>query len=377
MDHIILTTTYTGFNYGTSLQALAGKYIVSKLGYECDFVRPKSLIKGRDIRLAKFLKMLWRVISLGDIKRLSPFVSSYKKKLIKGTEAKFFLFNDEYLLPQEFSWTELRRAAKNSVACLAGSDQIWIPDALYVDPIYYLRFAPEKKRIAFAPSFGRDHVAEYNVKKIRKWISEIPYLSVREISGVKLIKELTGRNSVHLLDPTLGISREEWKNLLSITEKKENYILAYFLDEPSKFALEKMKELKLSLGCEILGIPYQFENMDYCDKLICAGPKEFVALVLNARLVCTDSFHGTAFSMNLHTPFYTYERMYGMASKQSVRIISLLTQFGLMARYQQNNPICYIDNIDFNIVEHILAEERVKICNYLKDSISEIKSYEI
>ncbi len=373
---VILTTTYTGFNYGTSLQALAGKYIVSKLGYKCDFVRPKSLIKGRDIRFGKLLKILWRVICLRDVKKISPFISSYKKRLVEGTETKFFRFNDKYIQPQEFSWIGLKRIAKKSVACLAGSDQIWVSDALYVDPIYYLRFVPEKKRIAFAPSFGRDYIAEYNVKKISKWISEIPYLSVREDSGVKLIKELTGRDSVRLFDPTLGVSREEWMSLLNVTEKKENYILAYFLDKPSVFAVEKIKDLKLALGCKVVGIPYLFDNMGFCDEKVSAGPKEFVGLILNARLVCTDSFHGTAFSINFHTPFYTYERMYGTATKQSVRIISLLNQLELMSRYQQDNPVSYIDRIEFERVDGILAKERLKIYSYLKDSILAINNYE-
>lgn len=376
MNHIVLTTTHTGFNYGTSLQVLAGKYIVSKLGYKCDFVRPKSLIKGRDIRVGKLLKILFRVISLGDFKKLTPFVSSYKKKFIEGTELKYFEFNDKYLKPQELSWKELQKSAEEAVACLAGSDQIWIPDALYVDPIYYLRFAPENKRIAFAPSFGRDKIARYNVKKISKWINEIPYLSVREDSGIKLIKDLTGRESIHLLDPTLSVSREEWKNILNITEKKDNYILSYFLDTPSEFAKAKMKELQEELDCPIINIPYEFEDNDYFDKQMSAGPKEFVSLILNARLVCTDSFHGTVFSLNLHTPFYIFERMYGTATKQSVRITSLLSQFSLMERYQQVNPVSVVDNIDFEAVDKILETERVKTYRYLQNAIANIKSNE-
>ena len=35
------------------------------------------------------------------------------------------------------------------------------------------------------------------------------------------------------------------------------------------------------------------------------SPSEFVALVKNARCVVTTSFHGTAFSVILGTPFYT------------------------------------------------------------------------
>lgn len=373
MDRIILTTTYTGFNYGTSLQVLAGKHIVSQLGYSCDFIRPKSIIKGRDIRLCKLLAILFRVISLRDYKKLLPFVSSYQKNFIEGTEQLYFKFNEDYIKPLELSKSKMKKLAKESVACLAGSDQIWISDALYVDPIYYLRFAPQYKRIAFAPSFGRDYVAEYNIKKISHWISEIPYLSVREDSGVQLIKQLTGRDAVHLLDPTLVVSRDEWKGILNVCEHKENYILTYFLDMPSDFAIDKIMQLKKYLGCKVINIPYQFEKMDFCDDMISAGPKEFIELVLNARFVCTDSFHGTAFALNFHTPFFTFERLYGNSSKQSVRILSLLKKFNLLTRYQCDCPIRVLDDINFDLVDNILLSEKQKTYNYLHNSIVNIK----
>ena len=45
---VILTTVFSAFNYGSSLQALAGKRIIEKTGYECELVKLKSL--NRDIQ---------------------------------------------------------------------------------------------------------------------------------------------------------------------------------------------------------------------------------------------------------------------------------------------------------------------------------------
>lgn len=56
----ILTTVFSAFNYGSCLQALAGKQIIQKTGYECDLVRLKSLVKGRDVRLGKLITILYR-----------------------------------------------------------------------------------------------------------------------------------------------------------------------------------------------------------------------------------------------------------------------------------------------------------------------------
>lgn len=55
-NRILLTTVFSAFNYGSCLQALASKQIIQKAGYECDLVRLKSLVKGRDVRLGKFVR---------------------------------------------------------------------------------------------------------------------------------------------------------------------------------------------------------------------------------------------------------------------------------------------------------------------------------
>lgn len=373
---VILTTVFSAFNYGSSLQALAGKRIIEKTGYECELVKLKSLIKGRDVRIGKLMTILFRSIFLNKNNSLKTYNNSYNKTLVEGTECKFFNFTDTYLKPQEVTYGELKRMAEESIACFSGSDQIWNSSTLYVDPLYYLRFAPQYKRVALSPSFGRDFIADYNKEKMRKWIIDYPYLSVREDSGVKLIKELTGRDAMHLLDPTLIINSVEWKSILCIKDKPNDYILAYFLDEPSDYAKKCLKKLKEKLDCKILAIPYKFEYMDYSDSIIAAGPKEFVELVANAKVVCTDSFHGTVFAINMHTPFFTYEREYGSANKQSERVLSILRKVDMLDRYQPKNVVGELNNLDFEHSEEILNAERKKAYDYVNNAINSIKKNE-
>ena len=98
---------------------------------------------------------------------------------------------------------------------ICGSDQIWNPFlTMGVASNYFLAFEknPEKK-IAYAPSFGTDGVASRYKKKIKKYLETFGYLSVREKSGQTLIKEMTGRESKRLIDPTFLLEKEEWKKL--------------------------------------------------------------------------------------------------------------------------------------------------------------------
>lgn len=369
MNKILLTTLFSGYNYGSSLQTFATKSIIEELGCECELVARKSIVKGRDIRLGKLFTILWRTLLTVDTKTLKAYKSSYQKTLIGDSVKRFTEFEEKYLQPERMGWSELQKEAKDSVACIAGSDQLWDPTTLYVDPMYYLRFAPRDKRISFATSMGHDFVAKYNEKKLRKWISEVKHLSVREDSGVKLIKELCGRDALHLLDPTLLLNGETWRKKLEIQEKKNKYILAYFLDAPSQQAKCCINNLKKKYQCDVIAIPYEHEDMSYATKVVPTGPLEFLSLVDNAVAVVTDSFHGTAFSINLHTPFFVFDRNYGTAHSQSSRVISLLKKVGLIERYEPSEEANTEINLDFTHSDKILTAEREIAKRFLQESV--------
>lgn len=376
---VLLTTVFSGYNYGSSLQALAGKLVLRELGYDCTLVGMKSLVKGRDIRLKKLATILYRSLILHGSrgsKALSTYQDFYNKTLIGDSVSRFAQFTSNFLQPNYLSWRGMKKAAKDSMACFAGSDQIWNSSTMYVDPMYYLRFAPAYKRVALAPSFGRDFVADYNVEKMSKWIGEFASLSVREDSGVKLIKEMTGRDAINLVDPTLMVDGETWKKNLGVEDKSANYILAYFLDKPSDSARRAISELKESLGCEVIAIPYQFDEMDYCDKVVPTGPIEFLDLINNAKCVLTDSFHGTAFSINLHTPFYVFARDYGTAHSQNSRIESILKKMNMQNRFEPNEVSQEYNQVDFYNSDEVLKAERKKAREYLKSALDDIQRNE-
>ena len=233
-----------------------------------------------------------------------------------------------------------------------------------------MRFAPFEKRIAFAPSFGRNFVPDYNKRKIRKYISEIKYKSVREASGLDIIKELTGEDAIVLVDPTLVLNCREWISSLHINEdKKEKYLLAYFLDFPSQKAIKAVNDISEKYNLEIVSLPYIFKDK-YLSNVKSAGPREFVEYVKNAAFVCTDSFHGTAFSLNFNIPFFTFEREYGIAENQSTRIEAILKMTDHSNRYEANNFASCMD-ISFEKSNEILNFERRKSLEYLTSILKE------
>lgn len=376
-NKVLLTTVFTGYNYGSCLQAFAGKTFIRKMGYDCTLVARRSFMKGRNVHLGKLFTVLWRSLILrGRSNSLTTYKKQYARALVGDSAERFNQFIAEYLSPHFLSWCELKGLATESVACLAGSDQIWNSSSLYVDPLYYLRFAPASKRVAFAPSFGRDFIPTYNKEKIAKWISSFSFLSVRESSGVELIKALTGKDAIQLIDPTLMLDVNDWTSLLELNSRADKYILAYFLDDPSPVARNAIKQLTERLNYKVIAIPYEFSDMDYCDSIETAGPRDFLELIKGAAVVCTDSFHGTAFSINFHVPFYVFERNYGSASKQSSRILSLLTQMKMMHRYEVLD-IKSENCLDFSYTDEVLNDEREKSKQYVINSILSCRNNEV
>ncbi|MBR6659439.1 MAG: polysaccharide pyruvyl transferase family protein [Paludibacteraceae bacterium] len=371
---VLLATLFTGYNFGSSLQAYASKMFLLKMGLDCEIVGIKGFVKGRDIRPIKLLTILFRLlIYRKNCNGLSPYINQYSKVFIDGTRNLFDKFTEDYIVPQYYDWGTLKKIAQFSLGCFAGSDQIWSSTTLYVDPLYYLRFCPMHKRVAFAPSFGHDFIVPFNKKKMSKWISDFKFLSVRENSGVKLIRELTGKDAIQLIDPTLMISKSEWIRFFNIKNSKERYILAYFLDPPSNIAREVIYYLSNKLECKVIAIPYIFEDKGYCDTFESAGPIEFIKLIMNAQMVCTDSFHGTAFSINFHTPFYVFERKY-TGNTQNTRIKSILSCVKMEDRLEPSLKDITFDKIDFSYSDEILDSERLKAKRYV---MTILKSLEI
>ena len=379
MKKVGISTVYTGYNYGSALQTFAVKMICKELGYTGVVLHlGGSVIRGRDVRMGKAFTIALRLLSSPKkaMTSVRAYASGMTKAVPKETQQLFDEFICEHICPVVTTWKGLKKRGKQKdyLAFICGSDQIWNSDALYVDPQYYLRYAPKHKRIAFAPSFGRHSVAEYNKKPIGKFVTEIPYLSVREQSGISIVKQLTGRDSVCLLDPTLFFNKTEWAALLPLNNalNKPPYLFAYFLDKPSEQAMLCIKKIAHDNHLEIISLPYSMEKADWFDHTFAAGPLEFIDTLSNAAFVCTDSFHGTAFSLIMQIPFYTFERQYGVAGKQSARIESVLELVGLQDRYCPSVDALNLA-VNFTACEQVLAIEKARTTAYLSSAIATIE----
>ncbi len=375
-----IITLHTGFNYGTSLQAYALKELVASMGYfPTLYWYEDSLVKGRDVRWKKLFTMLIRTITRPKV--LINTYRTYKKSIVRkdivDNKEEFFAFTHDHLNVQKIKYGQLEADAHTDkcIAYICGSDQIWNATSTNVDPIFYLRFAPYHKRISYAPSFGKSTIAEYNQGILKKYLTDFAHISVREDQGAIIVRELIGRHVPVVLDPTLTMSKEFWSE--KIKNRNDQYILFYFLDKPTEAAMNKLKDITVLLNRPIKALSYkydefyQFKDLTYVQ----AGPFEFVEYIANARFVCTDSFHGVAFSANMNTPFYVFGRNYGTATDQSSRISSLLKKLRLESRLVSENTIISSESLSLNFTESnaLLTKERGYSIVYLENALCEVQ----
>lgn len=380
MKHKIgIVTSARELNFGALLQAYALQNVINKLGFNSQLLWWKNQKKShRDVRIVKLFYIFWHFVChpAAMRKSLGAYGHTFTKEFTKRSIAMFQDYEDKYLNIKFFNYREMKEYASSPEckAIIAGSDQIWNSYAIYVDPFYYLRFAPKSKRIAYAPSLGKSDIPSYNRAKIKKYVEGFYHLSVREKSGKKLLYQLTGIDVPVVLDPSFLLKNIEWQKIEKSIPIKEKYVLFYFLDEPNEYCIDILKKIVAKFGYNIKAVPYKYPSFKLIDSLeyIDAGPCEFLSLVHYAELVLTDSFHGSALSINYNKQFIVFDRQYGLNQSQVSRILDLLDTFGLQRQFVRDESeierACTC--IDYQPINKIMEKLRKESINYLYKSIS-------
>jgi hypothetical protein len=242
----------------------------------------------------------------------------------------------------------------------------------------FLSFAGGKKRISYASSIGVSRIPEEYKKKVARLLSKFASIGVRENTAVKVLQEVTGRNDIkQVLDPTFLLSSEEWNEMADKatyeTTIPEEYILCYLIGNNDWYQ-KQLIDVQLSTGIKnIIIIPavenasFQLEGAFISKN---AGPREFVDLIRRARMVCTDSFHATAISLNYSVNFVEFMRFKDSDNaSQNSRILDLLNRYNLGHKIYNAENKEWVNTIDYPNVKKILTKDRADSLSFLLDAI--------
>lgn len=360
-----LITIHVGSNFGSVLQTYATCKVLERLGISITVLNyiPSRVTTLGFLANRKTLK--------AKIKAIIGLPIIWCNKMIYGG----FVKRHCKLTKEIHNTEEYSKLSLQFNRFIVGSDQVWNSKHNEgVDEMYYFSFVPKEAiKIAFASSFGREFLEKEEMDQIRPWLAEFKAISVRESSGIAVLKSMGINNAIQIVDPTFLLSQKEWKDkLISKPIIGEPYMLMYLpyniIDKERIY--QYARKVATLNKWKIVTFSWDVRKDKYADKtMIFASPKDFLNLMYYAEFVITNSFHGTAFSINLNKQFITFT-----PSEFSTRICSILDLVNLRSRLVTDylDPTALslqIEKIDYEPINNILNQEREKAFQFIRQNL--------
>lgn len=387
---IALAINYDYHDYGGMLQAFATQRVLEKHGIESEAICFDRL-KG-EINRRKWLYFLSNITDLSIVKEKGRLIEKRMRQKLNRDLSQKFSKRDaafdrwceaNFKVSRAFtSWKDMASSMRQYDAVVVGSDQLWLPSNVMAD-YYTLNWVPDDvNKVCYATSFGIGKIPQKYEAVYHHFLSRIDHLSARENSGQQIIKHIAGREVCQVCDPALLLDRQGWDEVVSSRLVDEPYIFCYFMgDNPEQ--REFVRRLAGKTGYKIIAllhldqyIPADEQYVDYAPYDI--TPADFVSLIKNANYVCTDSFHGTVFSINYNRTFFTFRRFNRKASlSTNSRITSLLATLGLEDRLYEGTASVEgnVDIYDWDEIQKRVVTFRKHSMEYLMGAIGVQSKY--
>lgn len=349
-----LVTTWFARNYGAIFTAYALYKKLEELGYSVLMINKPSELWGRD------------------------YLSPNRNKMSVEFGRRHYNISKEYSISEEPRLDILNNNCSNF---LLGSDQLWNPKVYAYLFYFFLDFVDWKhKKLSYATSIGADHFegTEEDRAQIKYLLSRFDRISVREDEAVKICKDEFNVEATQVLEPVFLLDQDVYEQLAFTVkkDKTEDFIFVYILDgnlEKKKFVqqIADMYELPVLCAYDIEMPESSKRYMQFADANI-KSPEEWLWYIKNSRLVITDSYHGTCFSIIFQKQFI------GIANelRGAGRFRELFTRLQLKDVLFFKDDLENLDRINLNIqsidygkVVPIIEQERKCSVKWLIESI--------
>lgn len=375
-------------NYGGMLQAYATVSMIEERGLEYELIQYKK--KRTPVSVARSIPRLLNGVLLND-----KYEAFLKKRGMKKHPdfsendavrmRAFRRFKETHfkkLSPIFNGYNELCEGARRYSAVITGSDQLWSPAGLPTN-YYNLMFVPDDvRKISYASSFGVRQIPWYQIKRTARFLKRIEFISMREKRGSEIVNELTGRTVPVILDPVFMFDQEGWEKLIPVKKEiKEPYIFAYFLGSNPEHR-RVVKSAAKELRCKVVTlrhmdqyVPEDEEFGDYSPYDV--APDRFLNLLRGASYICTDSLHGSCFSIIHKKSFVVFNRYAeGAKNSKNSRIDTLCENLGLQDRRYRNTD-SLTDQlkapIDYDEVEDRFTKMKKETDEYLDKAFQNVR----
>lgn len=356
-NKIAIITLYGNYNYGNKLQNYAVEHIFSAYGIE-----PATIDYRKSINEQNARKIFRTLTGYHFSKNRKLWMALAKKeKLLKK-------FSDKNL--HVIRLTNVNKLKKQFDFFCTGSDQVWNP--VWFDDrtkhLMLLDFVDGKRKMSLSASFGVEQIPDEWKAFFEERLKEFEKISVREDAAERIVNELCGTAVETNIDPTLMLDSQEWSALTQkpaeySEEYVKNSLVMYFLGEINPAVWEKVRNIAKQYKLHIIVL----DRSDVEGSVI-PSLEEWLYYIENAKLVVTDSFHGSVFSFLFDRNLLICSRKDQYDSMNS-RLESLTEKFKLKGRLEEN---CLIENMlshDYTAGYKALDNEREKLRSYIESVI--------
>lgn len=353
-----ILTYYGVHNHGAVLQANALKTVLEEKGHECGFLQFERSYSNISSQQANKYKL-----GLGSI-------GFYAKYLMeKGVSNILYNVSKKRTLGK-FRAANLTMIGKYDEflgdLAVIGSDEVFSLE-IGVNPFLYGNDLKAKHVISYAGCFGpttyEDVIKQGQDQMISKGLHHMDAVSVRDQNSVEVVKKTTGIDATLVCDPVILYGYE--KEMNSFVPPLKDYILVYSYDKNLNNAAEYnyIKSYAEKHNLKIVSVGY-FHR--WC-KSIDASPYELLGWIRNAKLVVTDTFHGSVMSIICNTPAVV--KLRGNQNKLKF----LLSEYGLLHRtvsdFAEMERIAD-EPVDFTDVNAAITERRLASMKFLDDALA-------
>ena len=379
-----LLTIFRCVNYGAVLQATALKEILSRQFPNATIDVINHYMDPRDNHLLGKITnpntpwfQRWR----NKRKFQKQF---YRPDFFETRRERTIQFINKLLTPTKYIFKTPEALGKLQPydVVIVGSDQIWNPVLNHdfkINP-YLCTTIPEKqRRVSYAASFGIGTLPEEVKASFRVALSKFDVITVREETGATICEELLNTRPPVVVDPTMLLNEQGWRNILSSLghngeSAEKNYLFAYWVRTPTQADIDALSAHAQRAGLPIhLLVAGQLPKLNFPENVVPktdSGPCEWLAQLAESDGVITDGFHGLQFAVNFSKPVLALGELTNVKSDAS-RLTDFCARCGIanacaeIQEFRAGKPCTLVPIND----PSVLDEGRVRSTQLLKEMV--------
>lgn len=362
----VATITYhMSDNFGSVLQAYALNRLLNLLGFN------SYIINYQKTSVRELYKIIQPPTSLFNI--LTDIYQLFHYRKLKSRQIRYSSFRKNYLILSDEIYSsreQLQSKPPHADVYICGSDQIWNSSIVDFDDSYLLDFVKEGRKISYAASGISASTTQDELTHISQLITTFDAVSVREKITQNRLSTISAKAIEYVLDPVFLLSREEWSGIC-VKPNEKHYMFCYFAGGVSKEFERYTRDLAKKMHIRRIILMPEWRNFYRPGKKAYEfGPIEFLSYLQNADLVCTNSFHGTAFSIIFNRPFVV--GMHAPYTDQRIRSLledCLLEKREIDPADSETSNFEDVFHLDFTKANSVISEKRKRCIQWLCNAI--------